>query len=175
MKSVLTSFDLYLESNDLQFEAIIIGGAALNIMDIITRQTKDVDFLDPDIPDNIKIASVKFAQENPELKLDPKNWMNNGPKSLVRDLPDGWRNDLQKIFTGHSLNLWTLGRLNLLRTKLYACADRDIDYQDCLALRPSLKELEECKEWVLLGDTSEFWPARVEYVFQKLKMDLQLG
>jgi hypothetical protein len=174
MKLEIEKFDSYLEELDLTFEAIIIGGAALNIMDVITRQTKDVDFLDPDIPVEIKKASVNFALKNPDLKLDAKNWMNNGPKSLVRDLPEGWRNDLQKIFEGKALNLWTLGRLNLLRTKLYAYADREIDYSDCMALNPTIAELEACREWVLAGDGSELWPGRVDAIFQKLKEDLKL-
>ena len=68
----------------------------------------------------------------------------------------------------------TLGRLNLLRTKLYAYADREIDYNDCIALNPSLKELEACKKWVLEGDTSELWPTRVDFIFNKLIQDLKL-
>lgn len=175
MREAIEKFDLYLVESGLDFEAIIIGGAALNIMDVISRQTKDVDFLDPDIPEIIKKASEDFAIKNPELKLDPKSWMNNGPKGLIRDLPEGWRSDLQKIFEGKALMLWTLGRINLLRTKLYAYADREIDYQDCMALKPTIVELDECKEWVLAGDISELWPDRVEYIFQKLKKDLKLG
>jgi hypothetical protein len=146
MKLTIQRFDHYLKGLKLSFEAIIIGGAALNVMDVISRHTKDVDFLDPDIPQEIKKASEDFALKNPDLKLDSKNWMNNGPKDLIRDLPEGWRNDLQKIYTGEALILWTLGRLNLLRTKLYACADRDIDFDDCIALNPSLNELEVCKK-----------------------------
>lgn len=174
MREAIKRFDLYLIEIGLNFEAIIIGGAALNIMDVISRQTKDVDFLDPDIPEEIKKASENFAIKNPDLKLDPKNWMNNGPKALTRDLPKEWRNDLQKIFEGRALRLWTLGRLNLLRTKLYAYADREIDYNDCMALNPTNEELDLCIEWVLAGDLSELWPERVEYIFKKLKKDLKL-
>ena len=174
MKEVLVRFDCFLNDLGLQFEAIIIGGAALNIMDVITRETKDVDFLDPDIPEEIKNASVDFALKNPDLKLAANNWINNGPKSLTRDPPSGWRNDLQKIYEGSSLRLWTLGRLNLLRSKLYAYADRDTDYADCIALNPTMAELDVCKDWVLAGDGSELWPNRVEYIFQKLKEDLKL-
>jgi hypothetical protein len=174
VKLEIQRFDIYLKKLGLTFEAIIIGGAALNIMDVVSRQTKDVDFLDPDIPAEIKNASEAFANNNPDLKLDAKNWMNNGPKSLIRDLPTGWRNDLQKIYQGEALTLWTLGRLNLLRTKLYAYADREQDYGDCMALNPSLKELEDCKEWVLLGDGNDLWPERVDFIFQKLKEDLKL-
>ena len=174
MKDVIIKFDSYLKDIGFEFEAIIIGGAALNIMDVITRETKDVDFLDPDIPEDIKKASVDFALKNPELKLSVHNWINNGPKSLTRDLPEGWRRDLQKIYEGVSLHLWTLGRLDLLRSKLYAYADRDTDYADCMALRPTLIELEACRDWVLAGDAHELWPARVDFIFQKLKEDLKL-
>ena len=174
MKLEVEKFDLYLASAGLEFEAVIIGGAALNIMNVISRQTKDVDFLDPEIPDVIKKASLDFAIKNPELKLDSANWVNNGPSSLIRDLPKNWRDDLQIIFQGQALKLWTLGRLNLLRTKLYAYADREIDYGDCIALNPTLSELKECKEWVLQGDASELWPARVDTIFQTLIKDLKL-
>ena len=165
MKQVIARFDSYLSYLGLDFEAIIIEGAALNIMDVIKRETKDVDFLDPEIPEKIKKASVDFALKNPDLKLAVHEWINNGPKSLTRDLPQGWRN---------ALHLWTLGRLNLLRSKLYAYADRDTDYDDCIALRPTLAELDACKEWVLVGDASELWPQRVENIFKKLKEDLKL-
>jgi hypothetical protein len=174
MKLEVQKFDSYLNDLGLKFEAIIIGGAALNIMDVVSRQTKDVDFLDPEIPPDIKKASEEFAIKYPDLKLNSKNWMNNGPQSLTRDLPDGWRNDLQLIYPGEALRLWTLGRLNLLRTKLYAYADRETDYDDCIALNPTLKELDECKEWVMAGDANELWPDRVNFIFQKLKEDLKL-
>ena len=174
MKEVIIRFDSHLKDLGLKFEAIIIGGAALNIMDVISRETKDVDFLDPDIPEEIKKASIDFALKNPDLKLAINDWINNGPKSLTRDLPQGWRNDLQKIFEGEALQLWTLGRLNLLRSKLYAYADRDTDYADCMALKPTFAELDACREWVLAGDANDLWPERVDYIFQKLKEDLKL-
>ena len=156
------------------FEGIIIGGAALNLLGVISRFTQDVDFLDPDIPKDVKEASIEFAKIHPELKLKTYEWINNGPISLKRDLPSGWRNDLQIVFQGQSILLYTLGRLNLLRTKLYACADRGIDYQDCIAMAPTKNELNQCKEWVLAGDASDLWPIRVNEVFNKLAKDLKL-
>lgn len=172
MKLAIKKFDQFLREKGLEFSAIIIGGAALNLMGVITRETQDVDFLDPEIPAEIKKASKEFALQNPNLMLNPAEWINNGPSSLKRDLPTGWRMDLQTIFQGEALTLLTLGRLNLLRTKLYAYADRGIDYQDCMALAPTLSELEDCREWVLQGDASELWPQRVEVIFGKLKKDL---
>ena len=45
--STLESFDLFLEKKGIKFEAIIIGGAALSVMSVITRETVDVDCLHP--------------------------------------------------------------------------------------------------------------------------------
>jgi hypothetical protein len=42
-------FDGYLFTQQMSFAAVIIGGAALNILDISARKTKDVDCLDPEI------------------------------------------------------------------------------------------------------------------------------
>lgn len=174
MKEVISIFDKFLLEKKLSFEAIIIGGAALNIMDVVSRTTKDVDFLDPNIPESIKEASIEFAKVNPSFNLDPNDWFNNGPEFLKRDLPKNWRETLQVIFKGEALILHTLGRLNLLRTKLYAYADRDIDFEDCIALSPSLEELNQCKPWVLAGDTNELWPSRVEEAFTSLIKELKL-
>ncbi len=174
MKEAVKKFDEYLKQKNLSFEAIIIGGAALRLMGVISRVTHDVDFLDPEIPTEIKNASVEFAKLNPDLNLRASEWINNGPRSLTRDLPIGWRSDLQLIFQGEAMILHTLGRINLLRTKLYALADRGTDFQDCVALAPSLSELEECKDWVLAGDASELWPGRVRDIYSLLIKELKL-
>jgi len=173
MKAAIKRFDLYLNQRKLSFEAIVIGGAALVMMDVITRATRDVDFLDPLIPEDIKMASIQFARQNLDLKLNPNTWINNGPYPLKHDLPSDWRNNLQTIFKGTALTIRTLGRMDLLRTKLYACVDRDIDFQDCIALAPTLQELKICKKWVLQGDLNPEWPNRVEEVFAALTKELQ--
>lgn len=174
MLNEIKLFDEFLAQKEITFKAIVIGGAALNLMGVIVRETHDVDFLDPEIPEDVKRASVEFALKNKSLKLNPAEWINNGPASLKRDLPLGWRDNLQVIFKGEALTLFTLGRLNLLRTKLYAYADRGTDYKDCIALAPTLKELNDCKEWVIKGDASDLWPERVEEIYSRLIKDLKL-
>ena len=174
MREAIEKFDKFLKIKNLSFDAIIIGGAALGLLGIISRETHDVDFLDPQIPLEIKNASIEFAKLNPDMNLVALDWINNGPRSLIRDLPRGWRADLQLVFQGEAMKLRTLGRLNLLRTKLYAFADRGIDFQDCVALSPTLKELEDCKEWVLAGDSNELWPDRVNVIYTQLIKELKL-
>lgn len=174
MKPIIEKFDLFLESKNLSFQAIIIGGAALNIMDVTKRTTIDIDFLDPTIPQEIKDASILFATTNPDLELQPEHWFNNGPISLIRDLPAEWRLRLVTIFHGKALILETLGKSDLLKTKLYALCDRGRDIDDCVALKPTIIEIEECRPWVLLGDGNPLWPKRVEEMFSLLKKELKL-
>ncbi len=121
MKTVLAAFDKYLAKNGVTFEAVIIGGAALIVMDVVDRQRKDVDCLDPVLNDRIKQISQKFAKDHPELKLI-EDWLNNGPQTLKRDLPEDWVTRIHPIYKGKALTLSTLGRIDLLRSKLFALA-----------------------------------------------------
>ena len=98
---VIDKFDAYLKKRKLKFEAVIIGGAALNIMKTISRDTIDVDCLDPKIPEAIILAAEDFRVEFADLKLHEK-WLNNGPESLIRDLSRNWKSRLQKIYEGQS-------------------------------------------------------------------------
>ena len=118
-------------------------------MDVTKRTTVDVDFLDPTIPQDIKDASILFATKNPDLELQPEHWFNNGPISLIRDLPAEWRLRPRDNFSmGSALILETLGKSDLLKTKLYALCDRGRDIDDCVALKPTIIEIEECRAWV---------------------------
>ena len=71
MIDILKAFDQYLREEGLSFECVVIGGAALIHLGIITRRTDDVDHLDPDIPEDIKLASISFAAKNPQFGLVP--------------------------------------------------------------------------------------------------------
>jgi hypothetical protein len=151
VQKTLLKFDKYLVTKNVTFEAVIIGGAALNIMGVISRNTVDVDCLDPKIPEEIIHLSKEFRNSFPELGLIEK-WINNGPDSLVNDLPTGWRNGLISIFQGKAIHLHTLSRIDLLKTKLFAYCDRDQNFQDCLALALGLDELNSCFDWVSKRD-----------------------
>ncbi len=167
MDIVIEEFDRYLARRGLRFQAVIIGGAALIAMGVITRATKDIDCLFPEIPDDIKQASRDFARENPALELIDA-WLNNGPIRLVNDLPDGWRDRLASVYTGQALVLQTLGRTDLLGTKLFALCDRLEDWSDCIALAPTAEELNICLPWVTARDGNAFWPEHVENTFVAL-------
>lgn len=165
MKDVIIEFDKYLESQNLNFAAVIIGGAALNILDISSRKTRDVDCLDPEIPEKIKIASKEFATKRLDFALDI-SWLNNGPQSLKTDLPKGWRNRVQPLYHGRALFLQVLGRDDLLKSKLFAYCDRTTpEFEDLRNLKPTVDELKTAINWVKERDSNPKWLSHVETAF----------
>ncbi|MCM8539265.1 MAG: DUF6036 family nucleotidyltransferase [Lentisphaeraceae bacterium] len=171
MKEEIERFDDFLSKKGLKFESIIIGGAALLTMGIINRATRDVDCLDPKIDEKIKEVSIKFAHQE---GLD-ENWLNNGPEDLKSDLPTDWKERIIEIYKGKSITLWTLGRIDLLRTKLYAYCDRQQDLQDCILLAPTEEELNEIRPWLLERDANPDWPDHVNNSLENLKEEMDNG
>ena len=171
ISKIVSEFDAYLAKRKLKFEGVIIGGAALNLLGVVSRLTRDCDVLDPSIPKEILKASEDFATEaiaQDSTLLIQKNWLNNGPDSLKKHLPKGWENRLVPAFSGKAIIFQCLGREDLLKTKLYAQSDRQEDLDDCVALKPTLKELKDSIEWVQFQDANPNWPAHVENVFKEI-------
>jgi hypothetical protein len=78
--ATLLAFDQYLAERRLQFDAVVIGGAALNLLGVVSRLTKDCDILHPEIPNEIAEASRGFAIEiRAKGGTLQDNWLNNGP------------------------------------------------------------------------------------------------
>ena len=167
MKDVIERFDRYLAERQIRFHSIVIGGGALIIMGVISRRTRDIDCLDPIIPESIKQAALDFREANPSLQLWEK-WLNNGPISLAVDLPEGWRDRLMPLFEGEAISLQTLGRLDFLVTKLFALCDRQQDYDDCIALAPTAQELDQCLAWLYDRDGNPYWPDNVRLSLKNL-------
>lgn len=175
-KTVIAEFDQFLAIRSLHFEAVIIGGAALALLGIISRQTRDCDILDPIVPDNILNAAKEFATSSRHSgQFLQSNWFNHEPHSLSKLLPEGWQRRLQIAFQGKALVLHTLGRKDLLCTKLFALCDRGTDLADCIALNPALNEIEEVIFWVHEQDTNADWPKHVTSVLTDLGARLGYG
>jgi hypothetical protein len=169
----LSAFDAHLAWEGLHFEGVIIGGAALALLGVTARHTRDCDVLDPLLPDVIVAASREFARERRAVGHDLiDGWLNNGPRSLTGVLPPGWRDRLVDLHFGAGLLLRTLGRSDLLCTKLFALCDRGLDLPDCLALAPSAAELEP---WVAYQDANPDWPAHVRATLSSLGRKLGHG
>ena len=146
---VVTKFDRLLSERGMAFEAVVIGGAALNILGVISRETQDVDVLEPLIDPKILQASKDFASKTgigvTSLK---ENLLNHGPESLRKYLRKDWRARLQPLFQGAAITFTTLGRVDLIGTKLLAYCDRGRDLNDCLDLKPTKEEILEILPWV---------------------------
>lgn len=165
-KALIDQFDRYLADQTIQFEAVVIGGAALALLGVSSRTTRDVDLLTTPIPPII----LRHAREFARIHGLAETWLNDGPCSLKNELPPGWESQLQKIYEGSSLTLWTLDRLNLIISKLYAACDRNADdVNDLIALQPSIAEIEKAMTWVVRLDGNPDWPAHVVNVVARIK------
>lgn len=159
---VVASFDQYLAVEQLRFDAVVIGGAALNLLGVVSRLTKDCDILTPEIPAQIAAAARAFAhQVRGKGGTLQDDWLNNGPASLRSQLLPEWENRLQTVFVGQAIHLRSLGRQDLLCSKLFALCDRGIDLADCIALKPSDHELAQLLPWLEQQDANPQWPAHV--------------
>lgn len=175
-KKIISQFDGFLSKRGLRFEAVVIGGTALALLDVISRQTRDCDILDPVVPTDILAAANEFAiamRQSGEILQD--GWLNHEPASLGKLLPMDWRSDLQLVFKGQAIVLHSLGRKNLLRTKLFALCDRATDLPDCIALHPTADEIQELLPWVQAQDTNPDWPRHVVAVLGDLAARLGYG
>jgi hypothetical protein len=175
-REILEAFDRYLADRGLGFDAVVIGGAALNLLGIISRATKDCGILDPPLPSAVVEAARSLAAElrrrGEGLQDD---WLNNGPASLTSVLPPGWRDRLQLVFSGTAIQLRCLGRDDLLRSKLFALCDRGFDLGDCLALAPTADELRAILPWLELQDGHPGWPAHARATLADLGWRLGHG
>jgi hypothetical protein len=82
---------------------------------------------------------------------------------------------LQSVFVGSRIRLRSLGRIDLLRAKLFALCDRGIDLGDCLALAPTAEELTTILPWVEVQDINPDWPAHVRATLADVGRRLRHG
>lgn len=168
----IEAFDAWLAARSLEFEGIVVGGSALALLGITDRQTRDFDILHPELPAEIAGTAREFADhmraDGVELSDD---WLNNGPIQLTDVLPDGWRLRVQIAFSGTSLTLTTLGRSDLLKTKLFALCDR----ADCIAMAPTVADFEEAEPWLAEQDANSMWPDHVRATLHDLARRLGHG
>ena len=175
-RQTIEAFDRHLLGLGLRFEGVVIGGSALGLMGVIQRPTRDVDILVPELSRAIASAARDFAKAQRQAGVDLQDdWFNNGPLQLGEVLPAGWRERVQRIFDGQALVLRTLGRSDLLKSKLFALCDRGTDLPDCIALAPIAEELAECMPWLELQDGNELWPAHVRATVADLARRLGHG
>ncbi len=61
-RQTIKQFDLFLTARGIRFEATVIGGTALGLLGVSSRQTRDCDILYPELPHEIREAAREFVQ-----------------------------------------------------------------------------------------------------------------
>lgn len=175
-RPTIEAFDSHLAALGLRLEAVVIGGSALALLGVTTRQTRDFDILAPVRPPEIAEAAREFARAQRRLGIDlMDDWLNNGPIQVGDALPKAWQLRTRRVFDGRALVLSTLGRADLLKTKLFALCDRGTDLPDCVALAPTAAELADAVIWLAEQDANSEWPAHVNATIADLTRRLGHG
>ena len=167
---------------------VIVGGAALNLLGVVERTTRDVDVLalaeqtgsdrprllqpPEQLPDWLQRAIREVGRD---LGLT-SDWLNTGPALQWRQgLPPGLETRVEwREFSG--LTVGIASRYDLIFLKLYAAADstgpESVHYQDLLRLQPTGDELEAAAEWVRAQDTSPAFGKILDKVLCHVHQDL---
>ncbi len=153
-----------LEANDARFSIVVIGGAALNLLGIVERTTRDVDIVavtrEPGElavlarpPEPLPPALERAIAQVAEDFALPEHWLNRGPAGQWDiGLPPGFAERVQwrRYF---ALDVGICARIDLIFFKLEAAADQpdsnNRHFRDLVALAPSDEELAQAEDWVL--------------------------
>lgn len=161
---------------------VVVGGAALSLLGIVSRTTADIDVIatwdklvgiaapDPLLPAG-QTALLRVARD---FGLPP-TWMNTTVATQWRTgLPPGFGSSLTwREFA--ALRVGLPSRTDLMALKLYVAADQhgpaNRHFNDLLALQPTRGELQAAADWVLSQDASASWPEVVQRVVDHVIAD----
>jgi hypothetical protein len=178
-----------LAAERVEIGIVVLGGAALNLLGILERTTRDVDVLaltssvsenglplltppEP-LPQPLKRAMERVARD---FRL-PKDWVDTTMGlQLQTGLPPGLERRIHWRRYG-ALLVGLVDRYDLIFFKLYAAADsggpESVHYQDLLTLHPSSEELDEAAAWVRQQDPSSGFSIILEQVIERLRTDVK--
>ena len=192
VEEVLQRLGELLQFRRHSFAVAIIGGAALNLLGVVSRTTNDVDVLavaNPadlandlrgqltEAPNPLPIELLRAASDVArDLNLN-EGWLNNGPTRQMRSgLPPGMESRLVWREFG-SLWVGVPAREDLIALKLFAAVDRSgpggVDSNDLLALAPTAAELQWAVAWVATQDASLSFATTLETVHQFLSSSIR--
>ena len=160
--AALSALGEHLGAADTPFEIVVIGGAALQVLGLITRPTADVDVVaildqglrsaDP-LPAPLAAAAHRVAVD---FRL-PDDWLNPGPTAMLQwGLPEGLVGRLTARSYG-ALTAHFASRFDQIHFKLFAFADLGGGRHeaDLKALHPTREELLAAAAWARTQDPSE--------------------
>ena len=175
-RATIAAFDAFLAERSHRCELLVIGGTALALLGLIRRATRDCDVLEPPLDPRLLVLAQEFARQQTAsgLPLD-RDWLNNGPATLAKVLPKDWQARVVVIHRGRALCIRSLGRPDLLASKLWALCDRGTDIGDCVALAPTADELVSLRPWLHDQDANPDWPTHVDTTMADLARRLGHG
>jgi len=189
IEELLAATGEHLEVEKERVGIVVLGGAALNLLGVVSRTTRDVDVLavgqenassdefeivppDP-LPEPLQRALRTVARD---FGL-PNDWMDTKAGLQWRTgLPPGLEDRLDWRRYG-GLQVGLVSRYDLVFFKLYAAADsgspESVHYQDLLALEPTEEELEAAEAWVREQDPSPGFASILEVVLESVRDDVR--
>lgn len=145
----------------------VCGGAALMMLGLVDRTTKDIDLVEPrKLPKEFGQAADIVARE---YGL-PGNWINQGPKELAEmGLPPHFDDRAVVRKYGRRLTARIASRLDQIFFKIYAAVDRGGYHADDLKkLNPSQGELKAGATWCMTHDVSPGFKEILTDMLEKL-------
>lgn len=155
-------------------ELCVIGGAALAMLGLVERPTKDIDVVALAESDagTVRIRGANplptelaeaVAEVSKQMGVEA-GWLNCGPAGLVDwRLPDGFEARLVARDYGAFLRIHFASRLDQICFKSYAAADvAGRHLTDLLALAPSAAEMDFAFRWVVQQDPSSGFGVQLE-------------
>lgn len=168
LKKALNSLNKELSKKGQERSYVICGGASLLLQDLSNRPTRDVDVIEPSVDEVLSECAESVANK---LGLD-NHWFNSSPGSLVGYLSEDWKDNTVLVYTSSNLQIFSISRIDLLFSKLWAMCDRDKDIDDLLTLQPSLHEIKICRDRVVVCDANPNWTEWVDENVNTLKKKL---
>lgn len=166
---------------------VVCGGSALNMLNIASRTTRDVDVLATveETPEGVLLRHDRplpkgfcdvVAEVGRDLGLDD-NWLNMGPKDVleVYGVPRGLTERWELREYGPSLTVYFVSRLDQVHLKLLAAADPKAEprhMEDLLIrIRPTTEEVRAAVTWLLDRKTSAWFRRNVRRAVEALGYD----
>jgi len=159
---------------------VVCGGAALSVLGLSRRTTKDIDTIAFVVTSEVNRQSLVKAEFDDKFKMAaaavardfglPDDWINCGPADQFdMGLPDGFQDRLMPVRYGEHLVVNYCSRIDLICLKLFAAVDvRGRHLDDLKALKPEPGELEYAARWCLSQDVSEPFRELLESILVEL-------
>jgi hypothetical protein len=170
-KKALNALNQELNKIDRSYTLYICGGAALQLLGIIARDTIDVDVIADQLEKPLIDASLKVAKK---LRI-ADDWLNNKVNPIASRLSPDWKEHCIEALKLSHLTIYSLCRQDLINAKLHAATDRRAgDISDLVDLKPTLAELAAARKHVLKQNDSETYSVFVDGVINLIKKDIGL-